>query len=49
MKQDWLYEGKPFAPDYEEIDPEYVGFVYQITDTETGQIYSRRDFRGKRS
>ena len=39
MKQDWLYEGKPFAPDYEEIDPEYVGFVYQITDTETGQVY----------
>ena len=37
--RDWLYEGKPFTPDYEKIDPEYVGFVYQITDTETGQIY----------
>ena len=39
MPQDWLYEGKPFTPDYEDLDPEYVGFVYQITDTETGQIY----------
>ena len=39
MSKDWLYEGKSFSPNYEEIDPEYVGFVYQITDTETGQIY----------
>ena len=39
MKQDWLLEGKPFTPDYENLDPEYVGFVYQITDTETGQRY----------
>ena len=39
MNKDWLYEGKSFSPNYEEIDPEYVGFVYQITDTETGQIY----------
>jgi hypothetical protein len=39
MSKDWLYEGKPFTPDYEELDPEYVGFVYQIIDTETGQRY----------
>ena len=36
MSKDWLYEGKTYDPTYEEIPPEYVGFVYQITDTETG-------------
>ena len=35
----WLLEGKPWNPDYEEIPKEYVGFVYQITDNETGEIY----------
>ena len=39
MKRDWLYEGKPFNPEYEDLDPEYVGFIYCITDTETGQKY----------
>jgi hypothetical protein len=39
MSKDWLYEGKPFTPDYESLDPEYVGFVYQITDNETGETY----------
>ena len=39
MPQDWLYEGKPFAPDYENLDPEYVGFIYLITNDETGQRY----------
>ena len=36
---DWLYKGKPFNPEYEDLDPEYVGFIYKITDTETGLIY----------
>jgi hypothetical protein len=39
MSKDWLYEGKPFAPEYEDLDPEYVGFIYKITDTEKGQQY----------
>ena len=39
MKKDWLYEGKPFAPEYEDLDPEYVGFIYKITDTEKGHQY----------
>lgn len=39
MSKDWLYEGKPYNPDYENISPEYVGFVYRITDTETGEMY----------
>ena len=39
MSQDWLYEGKPYKPKYEDIPEEYVGFVYQITDNETGEIY----------
>ena len=39
MSQEWLYEGKPYNPEYEDIPEEYVGFVYQITDNETGEIY----------
>ena len=39
MSQDWLYEGKPYDLPYEDIPEEYVGFVYQITDNETGEIY----------
>ena len=39
MSQDWLYEGKPFTPNYEDLDPEYVGFIYLITNNETGQMY----------
>ena len=39
MSKGWLYEGKPYNPDYENISPEYVGFVYRITDTETGEMY----------
>jgi hypothetical protein len=39
MSKVWLYEGKPYDPTFEEIPPEYVGFVYRITDTETGEKY----------
>ena len=39
MSKVWLYEGKPYDPEFEEIPPEYVGFVYRITDTETGEKY----------
>ena len=39
MSKDWLYEGKLYDPDYENIPPEYVGFVYRITDNETGEMY----------
>ena len=39
MNKVWLKEGKPYDPTYEEIPPEYVGFVYRITDTETGEKY----------
>ena len=39
MSKVWLYEGKPYDPEFEEIPSEYVGFVYQITDTETGEKY----------
>ena len=39
MNKVWLLEGKPYDPTYEEIPPEYVGFVYRITDTETGEKY----------
>ena len=39
MSKDWLYEGKPYDPTFEEIPPEYAGFVYRITDTETGEKY----------
>ena len=39
MSKVWLYEGKPYDPEFEEIPPEYVGFVYRITDTKTGEKY----------
>ena len=39
MSKVWLYEGNPYDPEFEEIPPEYVGFVYRITDTETGEKY----------
>ena len=39
MSQVWLYEGKPYDPKFEDIPSEYVGFVYRITDTETGEMY----------
>jgi len=39
MSQVWLLEGKPYDPKFEDIPPEYVGFVYRITDTETGEMY----------
>ena len=39
MSKVWLLEGKPYDPKFEEIPPEYVGFIYRITDTETGEKY----------
>lgn len=39
MSKVWLYEGKPYDPEFMEIPPEYAGFVYRITDTETGEKY----------
>jgi len=39
MSKDWLYEGKPFAPEYDDLDPDWVGFVYLITDSVTGEMY----------
>jgi hypothetical protein len=39
MSKDWLFEGKPYNPEYEDIPEEYVGFIYRITDTETGEMY----------
>ena len=39
MSQEWLLEGKPWNPEYEDIPQEYVGFVYKITDNETGEMY----------
>ena len=39
MSKVWLLEGKPYDPKFEDIPPEYVGFVYRITDTETGEMY----------
>jgi len=39
MSKDWLYEGKPYDPEFGDIPPEYVGFVYRITDTETEEMY----------
>lgn len=35
---DWMYQGEPFEPD-EELLKEYVGFVYLITEKETGKKY----------
>jgi hypothetical protein len=39
MSKVWLLEGKPYDPKFEDIPSEYVGFVYRITDTETGEMY----------
>ena len=39
MNQEWLYEGKPWNPEYDDIPPEYFGFIYRITDKETGEMY----------
>ena len=39
MSQVWYYGDKPYDPAYEDIPPEYVGFVYRITDNETGEMY----------
>ena len=39
MSKVWLLEGKPYDPKFEDIPPEYEGFVYRITDTETGEKY----------
>jgi hypothetical protein len=39
MSKDWLYKGKPFAPEYDDLDPDWVGFVYLITDSVTGEMY----------
>lgn len=39
MSQVWLLKGKPYDPKFEDIPPEYVGFVYRITDTKTGEMY----------
>jgi len=34
----WYYRQKPFTPEYDEIK-DYVGFVYIITEKETGMKY----------
>ena len=39
MNQEWLYEDKPWDPEYDDIPPEYFGFIYRITDKETGEMY----------
>ena len=39
MSKVWLYEGKPYDPQYEEIPEDVLGFVYQITDNHTGERY----------
>ena len=39
MSKVWLLEGKPYDPEFENIPEEYVGFIYRITDTETGDKY----------
>ena len=39
MNKVWLLEGKPWDPEFEDIPEEYVGFIYRITDTETGDKY----------
>lgn len=35
---DWIYQGEQFEPD-EEMLKEYAGFVYLITEKETGKKY----------
>ena len=39
MSKVWLYEGKPYDPPYEDIPEDVLGFVYIITDNETGEKY----------
>lgn len=39
MSKVWLLEGKPYDPEFEDIPEEYVGFIYRITDNETGDKY----------
>jgi hypothetical protein len=39
MSKDWLYEGEPFTHEYGALHPDWIGFVYLITDTETGEMY----------
>lgn len=39
MSKNWLYEGKDWNPEYEDIPSEYVGFIYKITNDETGEMY----------
>ena len=40
MKTGWIYKGKDFTEsDYEQIADEITGFVYVITDKESGERY----------
>ena len=39
MSKVWLYEGNPYDPPYEDIPEDVLGFVYIITDNETGEKY----------
>ena len=39
MSKVWLFEGKDYDPAYEDIPDDVLGFVYIITDTETGEKY----------
>lgn len=39
----WYYENKPFEPD-EEFLKDFVGFVYQITERDTGKKYIGKKF-----
>ena len=41
----WYYEDFPFAPDDEWLEP-YQGFVYQITEVDTGKKYIGKKFFG---
>ena len=39
MSKVWSFEGKDYDPAYEDIPDDVLGFVYIITDTETGEKY----------
>lgn len=44
----WLYENKEFKPTHEELS-QWVGFVYEITDTANGMKYiGKKTFWSKR-
>lgn len=43
----WMYEGKEFDPQYEELES-WVGFVYLITEKETGMKYVGKKFFHKK-